>query len=397
MGAVSRVTRSRIIRPVLGALIAASLLSSCGKEEKPEAKPQEVTVLTVEPSTTPVALEFIGQTESSRMVEIRARVSGFLDRISYKEGTLVRSGQTLFVIDRKPFAAQLQQAQGQYDASQARLQTTTATEGRVRPLAEQNAASKRDLDVATGNMLSAKAAADASKGQLDEAKLNLGYCTVQTPVTGLSSSARYREGSYVSPGDGGLLTYVAQLDPIWVNFSVSENEILKFRDEGKAGTLIFPVKNNFEVELILADGAVFPNRGRINFADPSYNTETGTFVVRADLRNPDFLLRPGQFVRVRLLGAVRPDAVLVPQTAVMQGAKGNFVWVIREDGTAEQRFVDAGDWYGKNWFIRSGLKKGERVAVTGTLRLAAGVKVKVAGEEKLALEPASGAPAGGGK
>ncbi|OPY14005.1 MAG: Multidrug efflux pump subunit AcrA precursor [Syntrophus sp. PtaB.Bin001] len=166
------------------------------------------------------------------------------------------------------------------------------------------------------------------------------------------------------------------LSPIWVNFSLSENEMQKFRDNIAKGFLIPPPNKNYEIEIILVDGSIFPHTGRITFADPMYNSETGTFLIRSSVENPKGILRPNQYVRVRVKGAIRPSAILVPQQSVQLGAKGHFVWVVNPDDTVQQRPVEVGEWYGNNWFINTGLKDGERVVVEGGLSLRPELKVK---------------------
>lgn len=354
------------------------LVVGCGKEQpKPQARTTEVTAVAVARKDVPIAIEFTAQTESSREVEIRARVEGFLDKRTYTEGQQVKAGQTMFVMDRKPFEAALQSARGQLEQQRARLAVATQNLARVRPLAEQNAVSKKDLDDALGAEKQARAAVLAAEGEVRTAQLNLSYTTIVSPLTGLTSYARKQEGSYVTPGEGGLLTYVSQLDPIWVNFSMSENELLKFRSDIEKGQLKVPPNNEFDVEIVLADGTVFPHRGRINFIDPSFSKETGTFLVRTVVDNAEGKLRPGQFVRARVLGSVRPDAVLVPRRAVLQGSKSHYVWVIDKEGKAQERVVDVGDWQGDEWFINQGLKAGERVVVDGAVRVASGAPLKI--------------------
>ena len=362
------------------ALAAGALAAGCGKEAPkapPERPPVDVTVLAVEARDVPIGFEFVGQTQSSREIEIRARVDGFLEKRLYDEGTLVRSGQPLFQIDTKPFDATVQTARGELSQQQAALDAAVATLARVRPLAEQNAVSKKDLDDAIANEQRSRAAVIAAQGKVQSAELNQGYTTIASPLTGLSSCAKLPEGSYLSP-QANLLTTVAQIDPIWVNFSISENEALRYRDEAQRGRLRFPRDNQFDVEVVLADGSVFPQRGRISFADPSFSKDTGTFLVRSVLANPKSQLRPGQFVRVVVHGAVRPGAILVPQRAVQQGAKSHFVWVAGKDGKAEQRPVEVGQWLGDDWFVDSGLAAGERVVVDGAIRVSAGASLKAA-------------------
>lgn len=351
----------------------SSLLAACGKEPvSPARQAPDVTLMTVTARDTPVTFEFVAQTQSSREVEIRARVAGFLDRRLYTEGDLVKTGQTLFQMDRKPFEAELASAQGQMAQQQARWEVAKATLARVRPLAAQNAVSKMDLDNAVGAERETKAAVLAADGAVRTAQLNLSYTTITSPLNGLSSDAKKQEGSYVTPGESGLLTTVSQMDPMYVNFSLSENEALKYRDEIAAGRLRFPTRSDFVVEVVLADGTVVPERGKVNFLAPSYSQGTGTFLVRAVLANPKGLLRPGQFVKALAKGASRPNAILVPQKAVLEGAKSHFVWVINAEGKPEQRLVEVGEWNGDDWFISKGLRAGERIVVDGALRVSPG-------------------------
>ncbi|MGF6415407.1 efflux RND transporter periplasmic adaptor subunit [Paraburkholderia sp. MM5482-R1] len=363
---------------VVAALTLLTLLASCKKAPPPPvvAAP-EVTVMTVTQQDTPVDFEFTAQTQSSREVEIRSRVDGFLDKRMYTEGALVKTGQTMFQMDRKPFEAALRTAKGQLAQQQARLEVAKANLARVVPLAAQNALSKKDLDDAVGNEKQSAAAVIAAQGEVDTALLNLGYTTIKSPLNGLSSFARLQDGSYVTATSNGLLTYVYQLDPMWVNFSISENEMLKYRDDIAAGRLRFPAHDDFSVHLILADGSPYAEQGQINFANPAFNTETGTFLVRATFENPKGILRPGQFVRARVSGAIRPNATLVPQRAVLQGAKSNFVWVVDSDSKAHQRVVEVGDWQGDNWFVSDGLKAGERIVVDGAQRVTADSQLKI--------------------
>jgi membrane fusion protein (multidrug efflux system) len=362
-----------------GALAVAALLAACGKQEAPpQAGPLQVTAMTVEPRDTPVQFEFVAQTQSSREVEIRARVDGFLDKRLYREGEMVQAGQPLFQMDRKPFEAALQSAQGQLEQQKARLEVASANLARVRPLAAKNAVSKKELDDAVGGEKSARAAMLAAEGEVRQAKLNLGYTSISSPLKGLSSYAKKQEGSYLTAGEQGLLTTVSQVDPIWVNFSISENELLSHRAQIQKGKLKFPPNLSFDVEVVLADGTVFPKRGHINFAAPSFSPETGTFLVRTELPNPQGLLRPGQFVRARVYGATRPGAIRVPQAAVQQGSKGHYVWVLGSDGKAKQRVVEVGDWFGDDWFINEGLKSGEKVVVEGAGRVTPTAPLKIA-------------------
>jgi len=357
----------------------AMLLGGCDKAQAPQPQPSEVTVLSIEPKDTPVSYEFVGSTASSQQVEVRARVNGFLDERLYVEGGLVKQGQVMFRMDSKPFEAQLDAARGALAQQEARLWTARANLKRVAPLAKANAVSKKDLDDAQGQVNAAAAAVEMAKAEVETAELNLGYTTIYAPVTGASSYARIQSGAYVDQ-QSEPLTYVAQLDPIWVDFSISEDEMLKFREQKKSGELRAVEGSDLPIELVLADGTVYPETGRIFFADANYSTDTGTFLLRATFGNPDGDLRPGQFVRVRLHGVIRPDAVLVPQQAVLQGAKGFFVWIVDAEGKAQVRSIEVGDWQGDNWFITKGLSDGDKVITDGIMRLAKGVPVKIVGQ-----------------
>ena len=378
-----------VFRHVAFSLFASGALTACHDKPVAPGPPavQEVAVVRVESRDVPAVAEYVGQTESSRQVEIRARVSGFLDKRVYVEGGMVEAGAVLFQMDRKPFETQLAAAEAELSQHRARLDTSRANLKRIRPLAQQDAVSQKDLDDATGQEQANAANVEASLARRENARLDLSYTTITSPVTGLASFAKLQEGSYVSPGNN-LLTYVAAVDPIWVDFSVSENQMLAARRQAAEGRLRLPAGERYEVEVVLADGSVYPRRGRITFADAAFSKETGTFLVRATLPNPGGVLRPGQFVRVRLHGATRPNAILVPQRAVLQGARGHFVWVVDKEGKARIRDVEVGPWQGDDWVVLSGLAVGDAVAVDGLLRLGPGAPVKTVP----AGQPAAKAP-----
>jgi membrane fusion protein (multidrug efflux system) len=361
----------------LASLLLTFTLGGCSEQAgEMKAGIPEVTVIKIEPKDTPVSMEFVGKTASSRRVEIRSRVEGFLDKRSYVEGSMVEAGQVLFEMDKKPFAAQLNATRAELAQQQARLETARTNLNRIRPLVKKKAVAQKELDDAEGMYHESAAAVEEARARVEQAELELGYCTITTPVSGLSSFAVMREGAYIGLGDS-LLTYVAQLDPMWVEFSISENQVLKHRDEVKQGRLLDPPDNDFVIEIVLADGSIYPHTGKITFADASLSEATGTFLIRAEVDNPQQQLRPGQFVRALIKGAVRPGAIVVPQQAVQQGAQGSFVWVVDADGKAEFRPVTVGPWHGEDWFIDSGLEEGDTVVVTGALKLRAGVPVKV--------------------
>ena len=377
-------------------LLAAAALAGCGKEAPPPQRPApQVSVLEIVPKTIPFTPTFVAQTESSRQVNIVARVSGYLDRISYQEGELVRNGQVMFELDTKPFVAQLNAAQGELQSQQARLTTAEATFGRVKPLTEQDALPLADLDRAKGELDAAKAAVFSAKAKVEEAQLNLSYATIRSPVTGLASRSLQRQGAFVNAmADSANLTYVAALDPIWVNFSISQNQAARWQAWARKGEVIAPANDNYDVDLVLPGGAKYPYRGKINFADPSFSQDTGSFMVRAVLPNPKMELRPGMFVTAHVHGAMRPNAIVVPQLAIQQGNDGHLVYVVNAKGVAEIRPVVVGDYVGEqDIVVVQGLHAGDRVVVDGVLKVVPGQPVAVAPPGAAPADPAGKAPA----
>jgi membrane fusion protein (multidrug efflux system) len=372
------------------ACVALTLVSACSKEEPKNAQrpPVDVTVIKIQPKDTHIVSQFDGQTVSSRQVVIMARVAGFLDKRVYEEGSMVKAGQVMFLQDPKPFKAQLAAAKGALAAQDARWLTSKQNLARVKPLVALNALSQKDLDDAIGSERASAAAVQTATADVEQAQLNLGYTTITSPLAGRSSYARVQEGAYVN-AENSLLTYVDQVDPIYVNFSLSENQLLRVQDMVARGMLIQPKDMGFEVKLNLADGSEYAQSGRITFADADFNKTTGTFLLRATLPNPKGELRPGQFVRVSLLGSQIPNAILVPQEAILQGAKGHFVIVVDKDSKAQIRPVQVGAWYNNQWFIEGGLSAGDVLVVNGMAKLAPGAPVKTTE----ALDAAAAIPA----
>lgn len=358
------------------AVTVLAALSGCHDKPAPEAAraPVNVDVVDVALRDVPVPFDYVGQTESSQQVEIRARVNGFLEKRVYQEGAMVHQGDVMFVMDRKPFEAALDAARAEMAQQKARLDTAQANLNRVRPLVAKNALSQKDLDDSIGQQQAAAAALEQARANVTSANLNLGYTTITAPVTGLSSFAKKQDGSYIDSSNS-LLTYVAKLDPMWINFSLSENEMLQLRAQTANGTLKLPPLGGLEAVIVLADGSIYPQRGHIAFQDAALSSETGTYLIRAAVPNPTGSLRPGQFVRIKLLGAQRSAAVAVPQGAVMQGSRGEYVWTVDKDGKAQQRAIEAGEWNGNDWVINSGLQVGDRVVVDNAMRLMPGAAV----------------------
>ncbi len=355
-------------------------ITACSKKE---TAPQQsfavgVETVTIEPRTIPAIYSFVGFTQSSHQVEIRARVEGYLEDVAYKEGALVNAGDVLYLLDKKPFEAAVEIAKGALSREQAILWNAKKTKERLEPLFKENAASRKDLDSAISEELTAQAQVQSAKAKLQQAELDLSYTTIRSPISGLAADTNYKEGALITPGAQGLLTTVSVLDPIYVYFSVSENERLKFNTEEAKKEIIFPSNGEFEIELMLADGTTFPHRGKVNFSSPTIDQKTGTMSIRAALPNPGNILVPGQFVRINVLGISRPDAILIPQKAVLEGKNGMFVYVVI-DGKAQIRNVEAGDWYQNDWIMRSGLQKGDVVIVDGVNKVKPNTPVNTKG------------------
>ncbi|TCO82655.1 membrane fusion protein (multidrug efflux system) [Plasticicumulans lactativorans] len=366
----------RVLAGAFVAVLGWAALPAGAQEARP---PAPVSYVEVVPRNTPKQFEYTGKTESSRQVEVRARVEGYLDKIAYIEGSVVRTGDLMFQIDPRPFQAALDNAKGALAQAQAKLTNATATLKRVRPLAKENALSQKDLDDAVAAELEAKAAVVSAQAGVRNAELNLEYTTIRSPLNGLSGRSTQREGSLVQPASSQPLTTLVQLDPMWVNFGIGENDVLRYRTGIAAGTLRTPGEDKVEIELVLANGQAYPLKGRINYVDPVVDAQTGTLNLRAEVPNPQGVLSPGQFVRVRIQGIELVNAVLVPQRAVLQGPQGKFVYVIVDGDKAEARPVEVGEFYGDQWIVPKGLKAGDKVVVDGAIKLAPGAPVKVLG------------------
>ncbi|MGZ9059968.1 MAG: efflux RND transporter periplasmic adaptor subunit, partial [Burkholderiaceae bacterium] len=327
-------------------VVTVVALAACGRANgedkggKGGFPPAPVSVQEVKTTTVPIRFEYVGQTAGSKEAEVRARVQGILEKRTYQEGSKVAAGQTLFVLDSRPYEAQLQAAEAELARAQAQYAQAKRNFDRVKPLAGSNALSQREFDEATSNEESGAAAVKQAQARLTVARLNLGYTRVSSPVTGWASRAQHSEGSLVSPGTDSLLATISQLDPLYVNFSLSESERLRLTKLISSGEVKAPngidaaakrgeksPPTGASVALKLSDGTIYDRKGRLTFIDPAINTGTGSFEARAELPNADAALRPGQFVRVIVEGAMRPNTIVVPQRAVMDGPQGKFVFV----------------------------------------------------------------------
>jgi membrane fusion protein (multidrug efflux system) len=347
--------------------------AGCSKGSKEAPQPPTVEVMTVIQKDVPVYREWIGTLDGMVNATIRAQVQGYLIKQNYREGDLVKKGQVLFEIDPRTFQAALEQSQGQLEAQRARWTTAKANLARIKPLAEQNAVSKKDLDDSIGTEQSARAAVISAEAAVDKAKLDLGFTKITSPVDGIAGLAKAQIGNLVGSGGMEELTTVSTVNPIKVYIQVSEQEYIQTgRETGRAAG---EKPEDLQGELILADGSVYPQKGKFLFADRQVDVKTGTIKVAAIFPNPGNFLRPGQYGKVRVAASVRKDALLVPQRAVVETQGKYMVVVVGADNKADMRPVKTAERVDNLWVILEGLKPGERVVVEGIQKVRPGMTV----------------------
>lgn len=368
------------IKRVAYLILLLFYLVGCKEVKTVSPAPVDVNAFIVEAQTIPADFEFVGVAKSSHPVEIMSRVEGYLESIDYTEGSLVNVNDPLFQIDPRQFEASVIMAEGALEREKAALWRATKSVERIAPLYKKNAASERDLDNAVGAMLAAQASVITAEGNLVKAKLDLSYTKITAPIKGLTGRSAYQPGTLITPNVNGLLTYISVLDPIWVLFSVTNNDLLKLNAEKQTEKVIIPETKDYTVYLTLSDGSSFPYKGKVNFLSPILDPKTGTMMVRAEFPNPDSQLLPGAFVKAKVVGAQRPNAIIVPQTAIFQGKGGMYVFVINSDNTLSRRKVQVGEWYKNYWVINDGLTVGEKIVAEGVNKVDEGTKVNVVAE-----------------
>lgn len=335
----------------------------------------QVPVVTVSLQSIPDEPEFIGQTEASRPVEIRSQVTGILKERFFTEGRDVKKGDRLYQIDPIPFKAAMNSAKAKVAQAEARLVQANQHLARVKPLLAEQAVSQKDVDDAVAEGLAAKAALEAAKADLVKAKFDLDNTLITAPISGRIERSRLYEGRLIS-AQTDLLTTIHQLDPMYVNSSAPETFVLKRLRELETNRIQGASFYELRGVITFADGSVYPHEGRMDLLEVGVRSATGTRDFRLRFPNPDNVLFPGQFVKVRVLGAVRTGVILVPQSAVQQGPKGPIVFVVGADEKVEIRPVQAASWQGSQWSIEDGLREGERVIVAGLHMIAPGAPVK---------------------
>jgi membrane fusion protein (multidrug efflux system) len=367
-----------------GVLTLAGILSACnGEDAKVAAAPPQVLVANVQRRDVPVVIELVGQTKGAQDVEIRARVEGFVDSVEFQEGTLVKKGQLLYRIDPKPFEATLSNAKADLATWEARYVKTQNDVKRLEPLARKQAVSQQELDDAVATREAAQAQVEAQNATVQKANLDLGYTSVSSPISGLAGTTLVRAGALVGRGESTLLTTVSQIDPILFTAGISEAEYLRLArraDELRRQRGGQPVP----VDLLLADGTVHTEKGRLDAIERAVDTTTGTLSLQFRFANPNGLIRPGQYGRARFVLETKKDAMLVPQRAVQELQNLYNVFVVGPDNTLAVKTVTVGPRVGSLWVIEKGLEPEDRVVVEGATRLRPGtvVTTKEVAQEK---------------
>ena len=379
---IRRSSSSRLPQVVHAAVVLASIaaasvaLVGCGESSHAQAPggghgggppPAAVSVMAVAASNLALNYEYVGQTAGSRDVEVRARVSGILLKRNFTEGGNVKKGQSLYSLDPLPFQAALNRADADVASAEAKLAMATRTLARLKPLWDARAVSQREADDAASAEQVARADLKGAQARRAEAALNLAWTRVESPLSGAVGRSQVSEGSLVA-GPGTLLTTLTQTDPVKVRFGIADTDQMKWRSEVASGQLKLPAQDAFTVEVKLADGSTYPRKGKLLFSDTRVSGNTGTVEAEAEVPNPDGVLKPGQFVRVRLTGANRPQAITVPTRAVLEGPQGRFVYTVA-DNKAMPKPVQVGDQIGDQWIINQGLQPGDQVIVDGMARI----------------------------
>jgi len=375
------------------ALAAACLLlaGACAKKEAPKALPPEVLVATVVQQDVPVGIEAVGQTRGSEEIEVRPRVSGYLQSINFQEGQKVAKGQLLYVIDPRPFEAQVAQLKGQLEQAQARLLNAKQDVARYTPLVEQRAVSKMELDNAHTAEQSASGAVASAQGALREAQVNLSYCRITTATDGVSGISTKSVGNLVGPNDPQPLTTVSKIDPIWVKVSIPEAQYLELAQRLAKRARTDTAKR--PIEMVLADGSVFPHPGFFRAMDARTDATTGTVSIDISFANPDRILRAGQFARVRSVSEVLKGVLVVPQRALQELQGVQRVAVVGAGDTVHLRSVKTGQKSGDMVVVTDGVAAGDRVVVEGMQRVRDGLVVRPeAAPAKSDSAPAAPAP-----
>ncbi len=356
------------------AVVLLLAVFACKSKEAPTTGPVEVKAAPVLHRDVPIYVEAVGQTRGNTETEIRARVEGFIEKIHFQEGTMVKKGQVLYSLDPRPFQESVAHARADLAESQAQWARTRQDVARFEPLVKDNAVSRQEYETSVALEKAAAASVDAAKAATRAAEVELGYTKVVAPDEGLIGKSEVEEGTLVGRGVATLLTRISRIDPIHVRFTLAEADYLHYA-RIRAASAEASNKQTVPFQMILADNSVHPYEGKFMFVDRAVDAETGTILLEASFPNPQGIVLPGQYAKVRAKVTVKKDAILVPQRAVqeMQGLYN--VAVVKPDDTVEMRPVKPGERVGALWVIDSGLKPDERIIVEGLQKVRPGAKV----------------------
>lgn len=367
--------------PTLTLIISSLLLfSGCERPkaagmQKPPEGPVPISITEIKSGNFVHTLNATGQTQAFNTVQVFARVNGYLAKRSYTEGSYVRRGDTLFMIDPSDLKNSLESAKAAHEVALANHTNAKAVLNRVKPLALANASSQQELDSAIANERNTNAAVMSAKAALDQAKLNLSYTTITSPINGYTDRSKIDVGTYITPGSNALLTTVFQTDPLYVNFTLSENQRLTIQNALSSGKLIARNDNQYTITLTLSDGSTLKRKGKIDFIAPFVDSTTGNVTYRAIVDNQDHLLLPGQFVKVSIEGMVWKDVMYVPQKTLLSGDKGKFVYVVEANNTVTPKILNAHTWIGENVIIDGNISVGTKIAADGLVKLRPGGEI----------------------
>lgn len=356
---------------IIAVLCSSTLFSCSKKEEKKEIVP-EVNVVLAGQQTVPLFSEYVGQTYGQSDVELKPRVEGWIESINFKEGSLVNKGQTLYIIQDDQLRDQVQAAQAQVAAAEVMLVKAKADLDRVRPLVEMNALSQRELDAAQANYEAQQQSVLAAKAGLNNANTQLSYSRIIAPITGFIGVSKVQVGDYVNKSLGqSSINTISAVGAMRVRFSISENDYLKFKE-----TLTVEQLRNLDVQFILSDGTLFSERGKLDFANREVDPATGSLLVQALVENKTHLLKPGQYVKVRIKAGELQNAVLLPQQAINQMQSIYMAYLVNDSNRIKPKPVTVGQRVGSNWVISNGIKAGDKVAVIGNAIIKPDMEIK---------------------
>jgi membrane fusion protein (multidrug efflux system) len=364
------------LRTLALACAITAAVAACSKPQQQTPPPPEVSVIAAQPQTLPLQRELVGRLSAYRSADVRARVAGVLQKRLYTEGTDVKEGQALFQIDPAPLQALLSQAQGQLASAQATYANAKVAADRARSLISQKYVSQSDLDTAEATERTSAASVQQAKASVDTARINLGYASVTAPISGRSGKQQVTEGALVGSSDVTLLTSIDQIDPLYVNFSMNNDELANLRSAQNQGTLQLSSDGKSTINVLLGDGSTYSHSGTLDFSSVTVDPSTGSVSLRAILPNPEHALLPGSFVSFLANLGARNNAYLVPQPAVQRDATGAYVLVVGQDGKVARKDVTTDTQQQGQWVVTSGLAAGDQVIVDGLQKAQPGQPAK---------------------